>query len=55
MDKTITISEDDLMRAEANVLTGMRLKMPEVLLISDVLTTFSALLVKKLFDEKEDK
>lgn len=54
MDKTITISEDDLMEAEAKVLTEMMLKMPEVLLISNVLTKFSAFLVKKLFDEKED-
>ena len=55
MDKTITISKDDLMAAEAKVLTGMTLEMLEVLLISNVLTRFSALLVKKLFDEKEDK
>ena len=42
MNKTITISEDDLMEAEANVLTEMVLKTPEIALISGVLTTFRA-------------
>lgn len=55
MNKTITISEDDLMEAEANVLTEMVLKTPKIALISGVLTTFSALVVEKLFNEKEDK
>lgn len=55
MDKTITISKNDLMTAEASVLTGMTLERPEVILIVDILTEFSARLVKELFDEKEDK
>lgn len=55
MNKTITISEDDLVAAEASVLAEMELKTPEIALISGVLTIFSALVGKKLFDEKEDK
>lgn len=54
MNETITISKDDLMTAQAEVLTGMTLEVPEVLSISGVLITVSALLVKKLFDKKED-
>ena len=54
MDKTITISKDDLMKVEAKILTEMTLDVPEILLISNILTEFSAFLVKKLFYEKED-
>ena len=52
--KTITISKDDLMKVEAKILTEMTLDVPEILLISNILTEFSAFLVKKLFYEKED-
>lgn len=55
MDKTITISENDLTTAEVSVLTRMTLEGPELILIGDILTEFSARLVKELFDEKEDK
>lgn len=54
MDETITISKDDLMTAQAELLTEMMLEVPEVLLINGILTSYSALLVKKLFNEKED-
>lgn len=55
MDKTITISKNDLMTVEVSVLTRMTLEGPEIMLIADILTEFSARLVKELFDEKEDK
>lgn len=54
MDETITISRDDLMTAQAKVLTEMTLAVPEVLLISGILTSYSARLVRKLFDKKEE-
>jgi hypothetical protein len=55
MNKTITILKESPEAAEANVLTEKAWKMPKVLLISDVLRIFSALVTIKLFDEKEDK
>lgn len=54
MDETITISKDDLMTAQAKVLTQMTLEVPEVLSIVGILTSYSALLVRKLFNEKEE-
>lgn len=50
-----SFSRDDVAKAESAAIVEMVNVNPTVLLIHDELTTLSALIIKNLFDNKEDK
>lgn len=52
---SITITQKELVNAQANAMTLLTIKNPSVFLISDVLTEASALTCKILFEKKEEK
>ena len=52
---TISITEDELIAAQAKALTALTVANPMILMLSDEMSTFAALTVKSLFDKKEEK
>lgn len=55
-EDAVVITMDELVHAEAEVLTGMTMEKPFLLLIKDEMSTFAARLAEKLFNvEKEEE
>lgn len=51
--KTISITRDELITAQAEAFTRLTIENPMILLLSDEMSKFGALTVKLLFNEEE--